>query len=154
MKIRIFIFSAAVFMAACNSTPQVKGVSASAPAAADVKPQTTEPEIAKPEIEKKETVKAAPAKPAVKKQTAATTTTKENNTATTTTTTESDNTAKAKKGWSKTAKGAVIGGVVGAGTGAVINKNNRAKGAVVGGVIGAGTGAIIGRDMDKKDGRH
>ena len=59
-----------------------------------------------------------------------------------------------KKGWSKTAKGAVIGGVVGAGTGAVINKKNRAAGAVIGGVIGAGTGAVIGNKMDKKDGRH
>lgn len=59
-----------------------------------------------------------------------------------------------KKGWSKTAKGAVIGGVVGAGTGAVINKKNRAAGAVIGGVIGAGTGAVIGNEMDKKDGRH
>jgi hypothetical protein len=62
--------------------------------------------------------------------------------------------AKTKKGWSKTAKGAVIGGVVGAGTGAVVNKKNRAAGAVIGGVIGAGAGAIIGNEMDKKDGRH
>jgi hypothetical protein len=66
---------------------------------------------------------------------------------------ESGNTAEAKKGWSKTAKGAVIGGVVGAGTGAVINKKNRTKGAIIGGVVGAGAGAVIGRDMDKKDGR-
>lgn len=62
--------------------------------------------------------------------------------------------AQEKKGWSKTAKGAVIGGVVGAGTGAVVNKKNRAAGAVVGGVIGAGAGAVIGHQMDKKDGRH
>jgi Glycine zipper len=59
-----------------------------------------------------------------------------------------------KKGWSKTAKGAVIGGVVGAGTGAVVNKKNRAAGAVIGGVVGAGAGAVIGNEMDKKDGRH
>lgn len=59
-----------------------------------------------------------------------------------------------KKGWSKTAKGAVIGGVVGAGTGAVVNKKNRAAGAVIGGVLGAGAGAVIGNEMDKKDGRH
>ena len=63
-------------------------------------------------------------------------------------------TTTAKKGWSKTAKGAVIGGVVGAGTGAVINKKNRGVGAVVGGVLGAGTGAVIGRQQDKKDGRN
>ena len=67
---------------------------------------------------------------------------------------ESGNSAKAKKGWSKTAKGAVIGGVVGAGTGAVVNKKNRAAGAVIGGAIGAGAGAIIVNEMDKKDGRH
>ena len=59
-----------------------------------------------------------------------------------------------KKGWSKTAKGAVIGGVVGAGAGAIIDKNNRGAGAVIGGVVGAGAGAIIGNQMDKKDGRH
>lgn len=59
-----------------------------------------------------------------------------------------------KKGWSKTAKGAVIGGVVGAGTGAIVNKKNRVAGAVIGGVVGAGAGAVIGNEMDKKDGRH
>ena len=68
-------------------------------------------------------------------------------------TSESSNAAK-KKGWSKAAKGAVIGGVVGAGAGAVINKQNRAAGAVIGGVIGAGGGYVIGRGMDKKDGRY
>lgn len=77
------------------------------------------------------------------------TTSTSNNTSTST----SSGTAQ-KKGWSKTAKGAVIGGVVGAGTGAVVNKKNRAAGAVIGGVIGAGTGAVIGNEMDKKDGRH
>lgn len=61
--------------------------------------------------------------------------------------------AEEKKGWSKTAKGAVIGGVTGAAAGAILNKKNRAVGAVIGGVIGAGGGAVIGRQMDKKDGR-
>ncbi len=56
-----------------------------------------------------------------------------------------------KEGWSKAAKGAVIGGVTGAAAGAVIGKN--AKGAIIGGVIGAGGGYIIGRSKDKKDGR-
>ncbi|MBB1284537.1 glycine zipper 2TM domain-containing protein [Flavisolibacter sp. BT320] len=60
----------------------------------------------------------------------------------------------AKKGWSKTAKGAVVGGVVGAGAGAIINKKNRAAGAVIGGIVGAGAGAVVGNEMDKKDGRH
>jgi Tfp pilus assembly protein PilV len=67
---------------------------------------------------------------------------------------ETQNEAKEKKGLSKTAKGAIIGGVVGAGTGAVVNKNNRAAGAVIGGVVGAGAGAVIGNELDKKDGRH
>jgi Na+-translocating ferredoxin:NAD+ oxidoreductase RnfD subunit len=66
--------------------------------------------------------------------------------------TTSTTTAK-KKGWSKSAKGAVIGGAGGAVVGAVVNKRNRAAGAVVGGVIGAGVGYGIGRAEDKKDGR-
>ncbi len=56
-----------------------------------------------------------------------------------------------KQGWSKAAKGAVIGGVAGAATGAVITKSG--KGAIIGGVIGAGGGYIIGRSKDRKDGR-
>jgi YMGG-like Gly-zipper len=59
-----------------------------------------------------------------------------------------------KKGWSKSAKGAVIGGAGGAVAGAVINKRNRGAGAVVGGIIGAGAGYVIGRAEDKKDGRY
>ncbi|MBC7936727.1 MAG: hypothetical protein H7Y86_15355 [Rhizobacter sp.] len=56
-----------------------------------------------------------------------------------------------KKGISKAAKGAIIGGVGGAVAGGVIGKN--AKGAVIGGVVGAAGGYIIGRSKDKKDGR-
>jgi hypothetical protein len=59
--------------------------------------------------------------------------------------------APRKKGWSKAAKGATIGGVGGAVAGAVIGKG--AKGAVIGGVIGAAGGYIIGRGKDRKDGR-
>jgi hypothetical protein len=68
---------------------------------------------------------------------------------------ESSETAKAEKkeGWSKAAKGAVIGGVTGAAGGAIINKKNRVAGAVIGGIIGAAGGYGIGRTMDKKDGR-
>jgi len=66
----------------------------------------------------------------------------------------SSNTAQQKKGWSKAAKGAVIGGAGGAVAGAVINKKNRAVGAVIGGVLGAGGGYVIGRSQDKKDGRY
>jgi hypothetical protein len=70
-------------------------------------------------------------------------------------TSESAGEAKAaqKKKISKAAKGAVIGGVVGAAGGAVINKQNRVLGAVIGGVVGAAGGYGVGRGMDKKDGR-
>jgi hypothetical protein len=61
-------------------------------------------------------------------------------------------TTTAKKGWSKAAKGAVIGAGTGAIAGAVISKN-KGKGAIIGGVVGAAGGYIIGRSKDKKDGR-
>ena len=77
------------------------------------------------------------------------------NTSTSTTTTSSASTAPAaapaKKGWSKAAKGATIGGVGGAVAGAVIGHN--AKGAIIGAAAGAAGGYIIGRGQDKKDGR-
>lgn len=57
-----------------------------------------------------------------------------------------------KKGWSSAAKGAVIGGVIGAGTGIIVDKKD-GRGAAIGGVVGAGTGYIIGREKDKKSGR-
>jgi hypothetical protein len=59
-----------------------------------------------------------------------------------------------KKGWSKAAKGTVIGAGTGAVLGAVINKKNRAAGAVIGGILGGGVGYGVGRHMDKKDGRY
>jgi hypothetical protein len=62
--------------------------------------------------------------------------------------------AQKKKGWSKAAKGTVIGAAAGAGAGAIINKKNRALGAVIGGVVGGGVGYGIGRSQDKKDGRY
>lgn len=70
-----------------------------------------------------------------------------------TNTTTSDVPAE-KKGWSKAAKGAVIGGAGGAVLGGVINKRNRAAGAVIGGVLGGAVGYGIGRSKDKKDGRY
>lgn len=57
-----------------------------------------------------------------------------------------------KKGWSKAAQGAVIGGATGAVGGAIISKNKGA-GAAVGAAVGAAGGYIIGREQDKKDGR-
>jgi hypothetical protein len=54
--------------------------------------------------------------------------------------------AAKRKGWSNTAKGAVIGAGVGAVTGAVVSKKD-GEGAIIGGLagaaVGAGTGAII-----------
>jgi uncharacterized protein YcfJ len=61
---------------------------------------------------------------------------------------------KKKKGWSKAAKGTVIGAGVGAAAGAIIVKKNRALGAAAGAVIGGGAGYGVGRSMDKKDGRY
>lgn len=58
-----------------------------------------------------------------------------------------------KKGWSNKAKGAVIGGVVGAGAGAVISKEKKAQGAIIGGVVGAAAGYGLGAILDKKNGR-
>ena len=62
-------------------------------------------------------------------------------------------TTSKKKGWSRAAKGAVIGAGSGAIAGAIINKRNRAAGAVIGGIIGGGVGYGIGRAQDKKNGR-
>lgn len=55
-----------------------------------------------------------------------------------------------KKGWSKAAQGAVIGGAAGAVGGAIISKK-KGLGAVVGGVVGAAGGYIIGKNKDKKE---
>ncbi|MBY0479403.1 MAG: hypothetical protein K2Q24_17280 [Chitinophagaceae bacterium] len=63
-------------------------------------------------------------------------------------------TAAKKKGWSKAAKGAVIGGVSGAVIGGVVSKRNRVAGVAIGTVLGGGVGYGIGRSMDKKDGRY
>jgi hypothetical protein len=62
--------------------------------------------------------------------------------------------APVKKGMSKAAKGAIIGGAGGAVLGAVINKRNRVAGGVIGAVLGAGGGYVLGRSKDKKDGRY
>ena len=63
--------------------------------------------------------------------------------------------AKTKpKGWSKAAKGTVIGAGSGAVLGAIIDKKNRAVGAAIGGVAGGAVGYGVGRHMDKKDGRY
>jgi hypothetical protein len=62
--------------------------------------------------------------------------------------------AAKKKGWSNTAKGAVIGAGVGAITGAAVSKK-KGEGAIIGGLggaaVGAGTGAIIDSEKKKKE---
>ena len=64
--------------------------------------------------------------------------------------------APAKKKWSHTAKGAVVGAGTGAITGAIINKK-RAEGALIGSLIGAGvgagTGAIVDHSVKKRKGQ-
>ncbi|KAF2337354.1 YMGG-like glycine zipper-containing protein [Flavobacterium nitrogenifigens] len=59
-----------------------------------------------------------------------------------------------KKGWSATAKGAVIGAGVGAATGAIVSKK-KGEGAIIGGLAGAavgtGTGAVIDSKNKKKE---
>jgi hypothetical protein len=134
MKISTILFSATLLAGACNSKPN-------AIVATPVKSQGTT-EVSKVKTPEPKALDVNNSK--------------NNSTATTSgaMTSETSDAAKANSGWSKTAKGAVIGGVVGAGTGAVVNKKNRAVGAVVGGIAGAGAGAIIGNEMDKKDGRH
>lgn len=54
-----------------------------------------------------------------------------------------------KKGWSSTAKGAVIGAGVGAATGAIVSKK-KGEGAIIGGLAGAGIGAGTGAIIDSK----
>lgn len=56
-----------------------------------------------------------------------------------------------KKGWSKKAKGAAIGGVGGAVLGGVVGGG---KGAVIGAAAGAGGGYLYGRHRTKKKGDH
>lgn len=57
-----------------------------------------------------------------------------------------------QKGWSKKAKGAVIGGATGAAAGRVVaGKRGGTRGAIVGGAAGAVAGGAIGRKKDRKN---
>jgi hypothetical protein len=69
--------------------------------------------------------------------------------ATSTSTTTSTPAVQEKKGWSNKAKGAVIGGVVGAATGAAVS-DKKGKGAIIGGVVGAAGGYGVGAILDNK----
>lgn len=155
MKIQSLILGITVMALSCNTQPKAdKNSSNSTKLAtdttglADYQAWKAQNELTGQNTEAQEENKSSTT---VKKSTSV----KSENTSTSTTSTNNSSSGTTqKKGWSKTAKGAVIGGVVGATTGAVVNKKNRAAGAVIGGVIGAGTGAVIGNEMDKKDGRH
>ncbi len=57
-----------------------------------------------------------------------------------------------KKGWSDAAKGTAIGAGAGAIAGALIDQNH-GQGAIIGGLLGAGSGYAIGRAKDRKTGR-
>jgi hypothetical protein len=156
MKIQILILSAIVLVTGCNTetkpvnkaTADTSAFSTDTTGLAEYKAWKAQNELPV-EKEEKPGVEKASSKTATKKTSA---TASSNSSADNSSSTSTQ--GEEKKGWSKTAKGAVIGGVVGAGTGAVINKKNRAAGAVIGGIIGAGTGAVVGNEMDKKDGRH
>jgi hypothetical protein len=90
--------------------------------------------------------KEADARAAAARRSSARSTTvyKSSNTPATTTTTKTD-----RPGWSNKAKGAVIGGVVGAATGAAVS-DKKGKGAIIGGVVGAAGGYGVGAILDKK----
>ena len=68
----------------------------------------------------------------------------------TVTTPEAAAQTKTKKGWSKKAKGAAIGGGAGIVGGAVVGGT---KGAIIGGAAGTVAGGAIGRKKDKKKDR-
>ncbi|HVG14477.1 MAG TPA: YMGG-like glycine zipper-containing protein [Chitinophagaceae bacterium] len=153
MKLPTLILSAFILVTSCNSKPKITDTSipstdtTSKATINEIEPAPAAADNNRP-ISPRASSEGSKARAAKTGSTSGTRTT--SNTSEGTSSTE----PVAKKGWSKTAKGAVIGGVVGAGSGAVINKKNRAAGAVIGGVVGAGAGAVIGNEADKKDGRH
>ncbi|WP_226998842.1 glycine zipper domain-containing protein [Flavisolibacter tropicus] len=167
MKFYSLLFSAAVLATACNSKPDA--ASTTATPTVDTGMVIVGPEIAAdsqqlnntPSAEAKETAppsksthKSAGSNPTSSHQSSAGNAGNSASAPADGAASTGTENSTAKKGWSKTAKGAVIGGVTGAAAGAVINKKNRGVGAVVGGVTGAAAGAVIGNQMDKKDGRH
>jgi outer membrane lipoprotein SlyB len=170
MKIYALILSAAVLATACNSKPDAAATTSTTPTT-DTGLVITQPELPVADTQQVTTTPATAEKAntgtAVKSGGSTSTSSGTSNSSSNGNTTadnassgssdaSSGSTAssKEKKGWSKTAKGAVIGGVTGAAAGAIINKKNRGVGAVIGGVGGAAAGAVIGNEMDKKDGRH
>ncbi|KIC16580.1 MULTISPECIES: OmpA family protein [unclassified Leisingera] len=52
---------------------------------------------------------------------------------------------------SNTQKGAVLGGIIGAGVGAIANDSDRGLGAVTGALVGATAGSVIGNQLDAQE---
>jgi hypothetical protein len=160
MKQVISVFMIAAMITACNSNPATVGKEGQTPAAdttglaefqalkAQAALKAMEDSIQKAKVAE-EAAKKETARAPKKKSTHSASTSRSESIAY-----ETSNPAKQKKGWSKKAKGAVIGAGTGAAAGAIINKKNRTVGGVVGGVVGAATGYGIGRHEDKKDGRN
>ena len=143
---------AAIFMTACNRNPQTASESKVAfedtVGLAQFQAWKAQNERVNPAMYAAAPVAAAPVKRAA---TRARSTSSNSGSMSSTSSNQAKTTAK--KGWSKSAKYAVIGGAAGGVAGAVINKRNRTVGAVVGAVLGAGGGYVLGRTQDKKDGR-
>lgn len=142
MKKLLFILTAVVTLGACKGKPSEEAIGNAK--------QTTIDSINNINVVKQkviDSVNIAKEREADRRVHAAQESSSTSNTTTTTTTTEPK-----KKGWSSTAKGAVIGAGTGAVAGGIIGKN--AKGAVIGGLVGAaagaGTGAIIDAKKKKK----
>ena len=157
LSIAVFIAGMAIMMAACNSSPKKDAMNltlgADTTGLADFQAWKALNERKDPMVYYNQ-ANPAPVNTATTSRATARRTTPARRTATTTTTSQPVTQAAKKKGWSKSAKGAVIGTTVGAVAGAVINKRNRVLGGVIGGVLGGGIGYGIGRTMDKKDGRY
>ena len=149
LLVAVLIVTAAVLMVACNRQPQTAGqtvIFADTTGLAEFQQWKAMNERLDPNMYYNQPA-VAPQRTVARQ----TSNRRSSNTGSMNTTTT--NTAK-KKGWSKAAKGAVIGGASGAVLGAVIHKKNRVLGGVIGGVIGGGVGYGIGRSQDKKDGRY
>jgi hypothetical protein len=158
MKLIPIVFSFAIFFSACksNSKTETRDIQFLADSSAynnntfSDTSKLVESEPAPAKTENAATTNRSPKK-------ATTSTSKSSSTGSSSTGTVSNSgtttsTTQEKKGWSKAAQGAVIGGVSGAVGGAIISKK-KGTGAAIGAAVGAAGGYIIGREKDKKDGR-
>ena len=159
MKRILPVLAIAVFMTACNTTPDTATTQKAIQPAVDTtglaafqawKAQnelvsTQQNTAMQPQTQTREVVKYYPVSSARRSSSSGVSRSSSGSSGTT---------VARKKGWSSAAKGAVIGGVAGAAGGAIINKRSRAVGGIVGGILGAGAGYGIGRGIDKKNGRY